>query len=62
MSIVNKLEKLKNTKQAIKQALINKGVEVSDNDSFESYADKIDSIKVSDVDYIETGKVISVEE
>lgn len=62
MSIVNKLEKLKNTKQAIKQALINKGVEVSDNDSFESYADKIDSIKVSDVDYIETGKIISVEE
>lgn len=62
MSIVNKLEKLKNTKKAIKQALINKGVEVSDNDSFESYADKIDSIKVSDVDYIETGKIISVEE
>ena len=62
MSIVNKLEKLKNTKQAIKQALINKGVEVSDNDSFESYADKIDSIKVSDIDYIETGKIISVEE
>ena len=62
MSIVNKLEKLKNTKQAIKQALINKGVEISDNDSFKSYASKIDSLKISDVDYIETGKIISVEE
>ena len=62
MPIVNKLEKLKNTKQAIKQALINKGVEISDNDSFESYASKIDSLKISDVDYIETGKIISVEE
>lgn len=45
MSITDKLQTLKNTKQAIKQALINKGVEVSDNDSFESYADKINSIQ-----------------
>ncbi len=60
MSIIDKLQRLKNTKNAIKQALINKGVEVSDDDSFESYADKIDSLKVSDIDYVETGKIISI--
>lgn len=62
MSIVNKLQKLKNTKNAIKQALINKGVEVSDDDSFESYANKINSIKIDGIGFIETGKIISVEE
>ena len=40
MSLKEKLEKILTTKQAIKQALINKGVEVFDNDSFESYAIK----------------------
>lgn len=45
MSITDKLQTLKNTKQAIKQALINKGVEISDTDDFASYADKIENIE-----------------
>lgn len=43
-TIADKLNRVLETKNAIKQALINKGVEVSDTDSFESYAGKIDSI------------------
>lgn len=62
MSLKEKLEKILTTKQAIKQALINKGVEVFDNDSFESYANKINSLEFGGVNYIETGKIISVEE
>lgn len=62
MSLKEKLEKILMTKQAIKQALINKGVEVSDNDSFESYANKINSLEFGSVNFIETGKIISVEE
>ena len=53
MSITDKLQTLKNTKQAIKQALINKGVEVSDNDSFASYVDKINTIQCNEIDSIE---------
>ena len=51
-TIADKLNKLKTTKKAIKQAIIDKGVEVTDNDTFESYADKISSIQsggISDV-------------
>ena len=44
-TIADKLNKLQNTKKAIKQAIIDKGVEVTDNDTFESYADKISSIQ-----------------
>lgn len=44
-TISDKLNKLQNTKKAIKQAIINKGVIVSDTDTFESYADKISSIQ-----------------
>lgn len=44
-TIADKLNKLQDTKQAIKQAIIDKGVEVTDNDTFESYADKISSIQ-----------------
>lgn len=36
---------LKNTKSSIKQSIINKGVEVSDSDSFASYANKINEIE-----------------
>lgn len=43
-TIADKLNKVLETKNAIKQALINKGVNISDTDSFESYVDKIDSI------------------
>lgn len=41
---VDKLNKLLETKQAIKTAIINKGVEVSESDTFRSYADKINNI------------------
>lgn len=48
MSITSKLQYLKNTKELIKQSLIDKGVQVSDTDSFRSYADKISSITSDD--------------
>lgn len=44
MSIADKLTYLNGTKEAIKQAIIDKGVEVSDTDTFRSYADKIGDI------------------
>lgn len=50
MSITDKLQTLKNTKQAIKQALIDKGVEVSDSDDFASYADKITNFPADNVE------------
>ena len=39
-----KLTHLKSAKEAIKTAIINKGITVSDEDTFSSYADKINSI------------------
>lgn len=44
-SIADKLNYLNETKQTIKQAIIDKGVSVSDADTFRSYADKIGSIE-----------------
>ena len=43
-TITDKLNKLAETKSAIKTAIVNKGVAVSDTDTFASYADKIASI------------------
>ena len=43
-TITDKLNKLAETKSAIKTAIVNKGVAVSDTDTFASYADKISSI------------------
>ena len=43
-NIVIELNKLKTTKANIKQALINKGVYVSDSDAFSVYSSKISSI------------------
>ena len=43
-TITDKLNKLAETKSAIKTAIVNKGVAVSDSDTFASYADKITSI------------------
>ena len=40
----DKLNKLIETKESIKTAITNKGVEISDTDTFSSYASKIDSI------------------
>lgn len=44
MGLVQKLNYLLGTKEAIKEAIINKNVEISDTDTFRDYADKIDSI------------------
>lgn len=44
MSITNKLEYLQETKNQIKNAITEKGVTISDTDTFRSYADKIASI------------------
>lgn len=44
-TIAEKLAYLKQTKEDIKQALINKEVEVADTDTFRSYADKINNMK-----------------
>lgn len=43
-TITDKLNKLAETKSAIKTAIVNKGVSISDSDTFASYADKISSI------------------
>ena len=45
-TINEKLEYLDNTKQAIKEAIINKGVSIDEQDTFRSYAEKIQSIEV----------------
>ena len=42
--IQTQLDTLKETKAQIKQSIIDKGKEVSDRDSFRSYANKIDEI------------------
>jgi hypothetical protein len=44
MTLADKLKKVKEAKEAIKDAIIKKGVEVLDTDTFRSYADKIESI------------------
>lgn len=43
-TLADKLQYLKDTKDAIMNAIISKGVEVSNTDTFRSYADKISSI------------------
>ena len=44
-TIQNKLAYLEETKGLIKEAIIGKGVEVTDTDTFRSYADKIEAIQ-----------------
>ena len=48
MSIADKLSYIQETKALIKDAIVSKGVQVSDTDSFRSYADKIGSIETSE--------------
>ena len=43
--IDNKLDYLNETKSLIKEAIINKGQEVLDTDTFRSYAEKINNIE-----------------
>jgi len=45
MSIESKLNYLMSTKNQIKEAIVEKGVEVLDSDTFRSYANKIQSIE-----------------
>ena len=45
MSLENKLTYLNGTKEAIKQAIIDKGVSVTEADTFRSYASKIEEIQ-----------------
>lgn len=47
-SMVPKIEYLNNTKELIKEALIEKGVEVADTDTFRSYAEKIENMEVGE--------------
>ena len=46
----DKLNRLLETKAAIKTAIIGKGQSVSDTDTFASYADKIEAISVTATD------------
>lgn len=48
-TIAEKLSYLNGTKTAIKNAIVNKGVEVSDTDTFRSYADKVQQIINNDM-------------
>lgn len=62
-SLNEKLENIEETKSQIKLALQNKGVEVSDSDSFRSYAEKINAIEISegtDTEVPDTYDTISV--
>ena len=43
-TLADKLQYLKDTKDAIMNAIIEKGVEITSSDTFRSYADKIKSI------------------
>ena len=43
-TVIDKLNYLKETKTAIKNALVEKGVEVADSDTFRSYAQKVADI------------------
>lgn len=47
MGLVQKLNYLLATKEAIKEAIINKDVKVTDTDTFRTYADKINDININ---------------
>lgn len=53
---VDKLNYLNDTKEEIKEAIINKNVEVEDTDTFRSYADKISSIPAGEPELSIGGK------
>ena len=44
MNMIENIIRIENAKQAIKEAIIAKGVRVSDTDSLDIYADKINNI------------------
>lgn len=49
-TVADKLNYLQGTKEAIKSALIEKGVSVADSDTFRSYADKIGDIETTEME------------
>ena len=57
------LDYLNNTKQIIKQSIINKGQSISDTDTFRSYADKISAIETGkgDVKLFETEEAMQAD-
>ena len=59
-TIEDKLNKLLDTKAAIKTALIGKGQSISDSDTFASYADKIGAISVTATDDGEGNVTITI--
>lgn len=69
-TVVEKVQYIEGTKQAIKKAIKNKGVEVSDTDTFRSYAEKIKEIgsgsgggsSVAEYEYIKTGGIATYPE
>lgn len=48
-TLEEKLINIEETKTLIKEAIISKGIEVSDTDSFRSYVDKIDALKIGEL-------------
>ena len=52
-TIGDKLAYLDGTKQAIKQALINKKIKVTDEDTFRSYAEKLDNLAMLNAQFKE---------
>jgi hypothetical protein len=50
-TIAEQLIQLNQIKSDIKQAIISKGVAVSDDDGFESYADKVSQIRVQTITF-----------
>lgn len=65
-TVVEKVQYIEVTKQAIKKAIKNKGVDVSDTDTFRSYAEKIKEIgsgsggsSVAEYEYKEDGNLTS---
>ena len=61
-TVVDKLNYLKETKTAIRNALIGRGVEVADSDTFRSYAQKVADIPIggADIDALIDGTLTEV--
>ena len=61
-TVVDKLNYLKDTKTAIKNALVEKGVEVADSDTFRSYAQKVADIPAGggDIDALIEGSLTEI--
>ena len=61
-SIADELSVLANTKKEIKEAIISKGVEVTEEDTFKSYADKIRNIPTGGEEVVIKNQDITIKE